>query len=41
MKKIQLNDCKVKNLDNQGEFNILTKDSVWNFEKRTLKRSNK
>ena len=29
----QLNDCKVKILENQSEFDILTKDSVWNIEK--------
>ena len=35
------NDCKVKILENQGKFDILTKDSVWNIKKRALKRSNK
>ena len=40
MKQSQRNDCKVKILENQGEFDILTKDSVWNIEKRALK-SNK
>ena len=33
MKQNQLNDCKVKILENQSEFDILTKDSVWNIEK--------
>ena len=33
--------CKVKILENQGEFDILAKDSVWNIEKRALKISNK
>ena len=41
MKQNQLNDCKVMTLENQGEFDILTKESVWNIKKRTLKRSNK
>ena len=30
-----------KILENQGEFDILTKDSVWNIEKSVLKRSKK
>ena len=33
MKQNQLNGCKVKILENQGEFGILTKESVWNIEK--------
>ena len=42
MKQNQLNDCKVKILENQSEFDILTKDSVWNIEKWALiKRKNK
>ena len=41
MKQNQLDNCKVKILENQGEFDILTKDSVWNIKKRALKRSNK
>ena len=41
MKQSKIDDCKVKILKNQGEFDILTKDSVWDFEKRALKRSNK
>ena len=41
MKLNQLDDCKVKILENQGEFDILTKDSEWNIDKRALKRSNK
>ena len=38
MKKNQLNDCKVKNIENQSEFDILTKDLVGNIEKWELKR---
>ena len=42
MKQNQLDDYKVKILENQSEFDILTKDSVLNIEKRALKRiSNK
>ena len=37
MKQNQLDDCKVKILENQGEFDIL-KDSVWNIEKRAYKK---
>ena len=37
-KQNQLNDCKVNILENQSEFDILTKDSVWNIEKRALKK---
>ena len=37
LKQNQLNDCKVKILENQSEFDILTNDSVWNIEKRALK----
>ena len=37
MKQNQLDDCKVKFLQTQGEFDILTKDSVWNIKKRALK----
>ena len=33
LKQNQLNDCKVKIHENQREFDILTKDSVWNIEK--------
>ena len=33
LKQNHLNDCKVKILENQSEFDILTKDSVWNIEK--------
>ena len=33
LKQNQLNDCKVKILENLSEFDILTKDSVWNIEK--------
>ena len=33
LKQNQLDDCKVKILENQSEFDILTKDSVWNIEK--------
>ena len=41
MKQNQLDDCKVKILENQGEFDILTNDSVLNIEKWTLKRGQK
>ena len=34
MKQNQLDDCEVNILENQGEFDVLTKDSVWNIEKR-------
>ena len=40
IKQNQLDDCKVKIIENQDEFDILTKDSVWNIEKRALKRNN-
>ena len=33
LKQNQLDDCKVKILENQSEFDILIKDSVWNIEK--------
>ena len=33
LKQNQINDCKIKILENQSEFYILTKDSVWNIEK--------
>ena len=36
MKKKQLDDCKLKILENLGEFDILTKDSVCKIEKRAL-----
>ena len=36
-KQNHLNDCKVKILENQSEFDIITKDSVWNIEKKALK----
>ena len=39
--KSRCNYYKVNILENQGEFDILTKDSVWNIEKRALKESNK
>ena len=39
LKQNQLDDCKVKILENQSEFDILTKDSVWDIEKWTLKKS--
>ena len=35
------NYCKVKIIENQSEFDSLTKDSVWNIEKKTLKKSKK
>ena len=41
MKQNQLDDCKVKILENQGEFGILTNDLVLNIERRALKISNK
>ena len=41
MKKNQLDDCEVKILENQSKCDILTKDLVWNIEKRALKRSKK
>ena len=41
LKQNHLNDCKVKILENQSEFDILTKDSVWNIEKWTLKKRKK
>ena len=41
LKQDQLNDYKVKILENQSEFDILTKDSVWNIEKWTLKNIKK
>ena len=41
MKQNQLDGCKVKIFENQDEFDILTKDSVWNIEKRTLKKRKK
>ena len=37
MKLNLLDDCKVKILENLGEFDILTKDLVWNIEMRALK----
>ena len=33
LKQNQLNDYKVKILENQSEFDISTKDSVWNIQK--------
>ena len=33
LKQNHLNDCKIKILENQSEFDILTKDSKWNIEK--------
>ena len=33
LKQNYRNDCKVKILENQSEFDILTKDSVWNIKK--------
>ena len=41
LKQYQLNDYKVKILENQSEFNNLAKDSVWNIEKWTLKKRKK
>ena len=41
MKQNQLDDCKVKILENQDEFGILTNDLVLNIERRALKISNK
>ena len=41
LKQNQLDDCKVKILENQSEFDILTKDSVYKIEKWTLKKHNK
>ena len=40
MKQNQLDNYKVKILENQSEFDIL-KNLVRNIEKRALKRSNK
>ena len=37
----QLDDYKVNILENQSEFDILTKDSILNIENRALKRYNK
>ena len=37
IKQNQLDDCKVMILENQSEFDILTKDSIWNIEKWALK----
>ena len=37
IKQNQQDDLKVKILENQSEFDILTKDSVWNIDKLTLK----
>ena len=34
-------NCKAKILENDGEFEILRKDSVWNFENKASKRSRK
>ena len=34
MKQNQLDDCKVKILENQSEFDILAKDSVLNIKKK-------
>ena len=41
MRENQLDDCKIKILENMDEFDILTKDSICNIEKRALKWSNK
>ena len=41
LKQNQLNDCKVKILENKSESDILTKDSVWNIEKWALKKYKK
>ena len=41
LKQNQLNDCKVKILENQSEFDILTKDSGWNIDKRALQKRKK
>ena len=40
-KQNQLDECKVKILENKNEFDILTKDSVWNIEKWTLQKRKK
>ena len=37
MNQNQLDHCKVKIFENQGEFEIFTKDSVCSIEKRALK----
>ena len=37
----QLDDCKVEILENQSELDILTKDLVWNIEKKVFKKSKK
>ena len=36
--KSRRNYCKVNILENQDEFDIWTKDSVWNIEMGVLKR---
>ena len=36
--KSRRNYCKVKIIENQSEFDSLTKDSVWNIEKKALKK---
>ena len=41
LKQNHLNDWKVKILENQSEFDILTKDSVWNIGKWTLENRKK
>ena len=41
LKQNQQDDYKVKILENQSEFDILTKNSVWNIEKWTLKKRKK
>ena len=38
--KSRRNYYKVKILQDQDEFEILTKDSLWNIEKKALKGSN-
>ena len=41
LKQNHLDDCKVKILENQSEFDILTKDSAWNIEKKAFKKIKK
>ena len=36
--KSRRNYCEVKIIENQSEFDSLTKDSVWNIEKKALKK---
>ena len=41
LKQSELDDCKVKFIENQSELDILTKDSEWNIEKWALKKRKK